>query len=68
MVQPEFAQGRGLIGCSVDNLALWRRGGYFADKILMGEKPSKLPADHVTRFKLSLSRSRLPNAGAACLD
>jgi putative tryptophan/tyrosine transport system substrate-binding protein len=49
---PEYAQAGGLIGYGVNQLGLYRRAGYFVDRILKGVKPADLPIEQPTKFKL----------------
>jgi putative tryptophan/tyrosine transport system substrate-binding protein len=48
----ELAQAGGLISYGVDLLQMYRRAGYFVDKILKGSKPADLPVEQPARFKL----------------
>jgi putative ABC transport system substrate-binding protein len=48
----ELAQAGGLISYGVDFLQMYRRAGYFVDKILKGSKPADLPVEQPARFKL----------------
>ena len=49
---PEYALAGGLIGYGVNQLGLYRRAGYFVDRILKGVKPADLPIEQPTKFKL----------------
>ncbi len=49
---PEFADRGGLIGYGVNSHAMFRRAGYFFDKILRGESPSNIPVERPTTFDL----------------
>lgn len=49
---PEYAQAGGLIGYGVNLLGLYRRAGYFVDRILKGAKPADLPIEQPTEFDL----------------
>ena len=46
----------GIIGYGVDFVAVFRRAGFFVDKILKGTKPADLPIERVTRFQFILNR------------
>jgi ABC-type uncharacterized transport system substrate-binding protein len=51
----EFAEAGGLIGYGANNAELYRRGGYFVDRILKGAKPADLPVEEPTRFELVIN-------------
>ena len=46
----------GIIGYGTDFVAVFRRAGFFVDKILKGTKPADLPIERVTRFQFILNR------------
>ena len=46
----EFAELGGLIGYGANLLELWRRVGYFVDKIVKGTKPGVIPVEQPMRF------------------
>jgi putative ABC transport system substrate-binding protein len=48
---PEFAEAGGLMAYGVNRLELFRRAGYFVDRILKGAKPADLPVEQATRFE-----------------
>ena len=52
---PDFAGQGGLIGYGADFPAMFRRAGYFFDKILKGEKPSSIPVERPDTFDLILN-------------
>lgn len=51
----EFAQAGGLIGYSQDDVALYRRGAYFVDRILKGARAADLSVELPTRFELVIN-------------
>jgi ABC-type uncharacterized transport system substrate-binding protein len=63
--QPRFAELGGLMSYGVYPLVLPRRAATFVDKILKGAKPSDLPVEQPTKFKLVLN---LKTAKALGLD
>ena len=52
---PEYAQAGGLIGYGANTIDLFRRVGYFVDRLLKGAKPSDLPIEQPTKFELIIS-------------
>ena len=52
----EYAEAGGSIGYSGNMLNLYRRAGYFVDKILKGSKPADLPIEQPTRFEFVINR------------
>jgi putative ABC transport system substrate-binding protein len=46
----------GIIGYGVDFVAVFRRAGFFVDKILKGTKPADLPIERVSKFQFILNR------------
>lgn len=47
-----FAESGGLLGYGASDIALYRRGAYFIDRILKGARPGDLPIEQATRFEL----------------
>ena len=47
----EYAAAGLTIGYGVDFIDLWRRMGYFVDKILKGAKPGDIPIEQASRFE-----------------
>ena len=56
------AQG-GALDYGVDFLALWRRVGYFADKILKGAKPGEIPIEQPTKFDFGVNQKTVTALG-----
>jgi putative ABC transport system substrate-binding protein len=48
----DHVEAGGLISYGVDPRQNYRRGAYFVDKILKGEKPSDLPMEFPTKVEL----------------
>jgi putative ABC transport system substrate-binding protein len=51
----EFAGAGGLIGYGANILELYRRTGYFVDRIIKGAKPADLPVERPTTFDLVIN-------------
>jgi putative tryptophan/tyrosine transport system substrate-binding protein len=51
----EFAVAGGLIGYGANILELYRRAGYFVDRIIKGSKPANLPIERPTSFELVIN-------------
>ncbi len=47
----ELAKAGGLIGYGANIPALFRRAGYFVDKIFRGVKPADIPVEQPTEFE-----------------
>ncbi len=59
----EFAEAGGVIGYGANLLDLWRRVGYFVDKILKGTKPGVIPIEQPTRFELVVNMKTAKTIG-----
>jgi len=51
----EFAGVGGLLGYGVNILEMFRRAGYFVDKILKGVRPADLPIEQAEKFELVIN-------------
>ena len=56
------AQG-GALDYGVDFFVLWRRVGYFADKILRGAKAGEIPIEQPTRFDFTVNQKTIAALG-----
>ena len=52
---PQLAEAGALLSYVIDDAALVRRAGYYADCILKGDAPGDLPIERPTRFKLTIN-------------
>ncbi|MBI2750152.1 MAG: ABC transporter substrate-binding protein [Burkholderiales bacterium] len=48
----DFADNGGLLGYGASFLEMFRRAGYFIDRLLRGEKPANIPVERPTTFDL----------------
>jgi putative ABC transport system substrate-binding protein len=51
----EFAEAGGLIGFGANLLELYRRAGFFVDKILKGTSPGVIPVEQPSRFEFVIN-------------
>jgi len=52
----ETVEAGALASYGPDNYGLFRRSGYYIDKILKGEKPADLPVEQPTKFEFIINR------------
>jgi putative ABC transport system substrate-binding protein len=50
-----FAEAGGLMAYGPSSAALWRRTGYYVDRILKGDKPADLPIEQPTMFEFLIN-------------
>lgn len=60
-----FAEAGGLIGYGGSDVALYRRGAYFVDRILKGAKPGDLPIEQASVFDLAINTRTAKALGVA---
>jgi putative ABC transport system substrate-binding protein len=53
---PEYAEAGGLLGYGANTIDLFRRVGYFVDRLLKGAKPADLPFEQPTKFDLIVNQ------------
>jgi putative ABC transport system substrate-binding protein len=61
----ELAQAGGLIGYGANIPALFRRAGYFVDKIFRGAKPADIPVEQPTEFETVVNLKTAKALGVA---
>lgn len=52
----EYGEAGGLIAYGVNLNEMWRRAGFFVDRILRGAKPTDIPVERATKFDLVINR------------
>jgi len=53
--QKAHVEAGGLMAYAPDRVAIWRRLGYYVDKILKGANPRELPVEQPTKFELIIN-------------
>jgi putative ABC transport system substrate-binding protein len=51
----EYFDAGGLMAYAVNFPTIWRRAGFFVDKILKGTKPAELPVEQASKFDLVIN-------------
>ncbi len=51
----DFLEAGGLMSYWTSNPAVWRRAGFYVDKILKGTKPADLPVEQPTKFEFVIN-------------
>jgi putative ABC transport system substrate-binding protein len=62
---PPFAASGALIGYGVNFPELWRRAGFFVDKILKGANPGDIPIERASRFHTAVNLKTAARLGLA---
>ncbi len=63
-----FVERGGLMSYALNYCDHLRRGAAYVDKILKGEKPSKLPVEQPTTFQFVINRNRARNGPCLATD
>jgi putative ABC transport system substrate-binding protein len=61
----EYAEAGGLIGYGANLSAMWRRAGYFVDRILKGASAGEIPMERPTKFDLVVNMTTAATIGLA---
>jgi len=64
----QYPQAGGLLSYGTNAPAVYRRGGYFVDRILKGAKPADLPVEFPTTFDLVVNQATVTALGITIPD
>ena len=64
----QYPQAGGLLSYGTNATAVYRRGGYFVDRILKGAKPANLPVEFPTIFDLVVNQATAQALGVTIPD
>jgi putative ABC transport system substrate-binding protein len=63
-----YPMAGGLMSYSADLIAVWRRGGFYVDRILKGAKPADLPVELPTAYDMVVNQATAKALGVTIPD